>query len=363
MIKQKKKLIFTIVLEFYNHLKYEDKIKEKTKMNIKFNKALFYLDKGKYEEGLELLYKAFEEEDNIYEKLEIKSCIMEVLYEMEEYEKVKECMEYIFQHTSEYDDSRPREIAEEIREEMIEKGYYKMEETENVEKSMEYISQLKNEEDALKGKEITEEIKGKVEDNNKRNKKRTGEKMKFWAIDMAKECTELGCAEKEYDKLWNYIFGYGESMTDKWDPTLELYVEEGNIEEGNIADSDVYRFSSAFFVINKKAKRIFDLLAKEDIEYLNLICKDANLVIVNPIRVIDCINMDTSKYKVYKGDKDSIQFFDKIYFKNGVIGDANLFIARHLENNVIICSDLLKETIEKNNIRGFCFKYLDECEI
>lgn len=358
MIKQKKKLIFTIVLEFYNHLKYEDKIKEKTKMNIKFNKALFYLDKGKYEEGLELLYKAFEEEDNIYEKLEIKSCMMEVLYEMEEYEKVKECMEYIFQHTSEYDDSRPREIAKEIREEMIEKGYYKMEETENVEKSMEYISQHKNEEKALKGKEITEEIKGKVEKNNRIKKGRTGEKMKFWSIDMSKECTKLGGAEKEYDKLMNYSFGYGVSNADKWDPTLEVYVKEGNI-----VDSDVYRFSSAFFVINKKAKGVFDLLAKEDIEYLDLICKDANLVIVNPIRVIDCINMDTSKYKVYKGDKDSIQFFEKIYFKDGVIGDANLFIARHLENNVIICSDLLKETIEKNNIRGFCFQYLDECEI
>lgn len=327
-------------------------------MNIKFSKALFYLDKGKYEEGLELLYKAFEEEDNIYEKLEIKSCMMEVLYEMEEYEKVKECMKYIFQHTSEYDDSRPREIAKEIREEMIEKGYYKMEETENVEKSMEYISQHKNEEKALKGKEITEEIKGKVEKNNRIKKRRTGGKMKFWAIDMAKECTKLGGAEKEYDKLMNYSFGYGESNADKWDSTLEVYVKEGNI-----ADSDVYRFSSAFFVINKKAKEIFDLLTKEDIEYLDLICKDANLVIVNPIRVIDCINMDTSKYKVYKGDKNSIQFFDKIYFKDGVIGDANLFIARHLENNVIICSDLLKETIEKNNIRGFCFQYLDECEI
>lgn len=66
-------------------------------MNNKFNKALFYLDKGKYEEGLELLYKAFEEEDNIYEKLEIKSCMMEVLYEMEEYENIKKSMEYIIE--------------------------------------------------------------------------------------------------------------------------------------------------------------------------------------------------------------------------------------------------------------------------
>lgn len=331
-------------------------------MNNKFSKALFYLDKGKYEEGLDLLEKAFEEDENIYEKLEIKSCMMEVFYEMEEYEKVNKCMEYIFEHTSEYDDSRPREIAKEIKEEMIENGFYEMKESEEVNKCMEDKFEHKTEKDVSRPKEITEEIKEKIEKdcnrNKRRNKRSNGEKMRFWEIHTAKENPELGWEEKEYDKLMNYSFGYGESHADKWDSTLELYVEEGSID-----DSDVFRFGSAFFVINKKAKEIFDLLAKEDVEYLDLICKDGNLVIVNPITIIDCINMEKSKYKVYKGDKDLIQFFDKLYFKDGVIGDANLFIARHLENNVFICSELFKETIEKNNIRGFWFKYLAECEI
>lgn len=327
-------------------------------MNNKFNKALFYLDKGKYEEGLELLEKAFEEEENIYEKLEIKSCMMEVFYEMEEYEKVNKCMEYIFQHTSEYDDSRPREIAEEIKEEMIEEGFYEMKESEKVNKCMEYKSEHKIEEEDSKPKEIAEEIKEKIKEDCNRNKSGNGRKMKFWEIHIAKENPKLSCEEKECDKLMNYCFGYGESYADKWDSTLELYVEEGSID-----DSDVFRFSSTFFVINKRTKEIFDLLAKEDVEYLDLICKDGNLVIANPITIIDCINMETSKYKVYKGDKDLIQFFDKLCFKDGVIGDVNLFIARHLENNVLICSELFKETIERNNIRGFCFKYLAECEI
>lgn len=90
-------------------------------MNIKFNKALYLLDKGKYNEGLELLKTAFEEEKNLYERLEIKSCMMEVLYEMEEYEKVKQCIQYILEHTNEEDDSRARQIAIEIGEELKEK--------------------------------------------------------------------------------------------------------------------------------------------------------------------------------------------------------------------------------------------------
>lgn len=87
-------------------------------MNPKFNKALYFLDKGKYNDGLELLKSAFDEAENIYEKLEIKSCTMEVYYELEEFEKAKECIKYILNNTSEYDDSAPRETALEIAEEM-----------------------------------------------------------------------------------------------------------------------------------------------------------------------------------------------------------------------------------------------------
>ena len=182
--------------------------------------------------------------------------------------------------------------------------------------------------------------------------------MKFWEIFITKESAMLFAAEEECEKMMDFIFGYGESFVNEWDSTLEVYVKEGSIY-----DSDVFRFSSTFFVINNKAKKIFDLFVKKDIEYLDINCKDGELVIANPITVIDCINMEASKYKVYKGNKDLIQFFDRIDFKNGVIGNVNLFIAKHLENNIIICSNLFKEAIEKNNIRGFGFKYINECEI
>ena len=47
---------------------------------------------------------------------------MEVLYEMEEFDKVRECIDFILQNTDEYDDSRPREFAEDILEEMNQAG-------------------------------------------------------------------------------------------------------------------------------------------------------------------------------------------------------------------------------------------------
>lgn len=113
-------MVFLKVVEILRSLMEEISDKGE-KMNIKFNKALFMLDKGKYEEGLELLEKAFEEEENIYTRLEIKSCMMEVFYEIGEIEKASKCMDFIFQHTSEEDDSRAREIAIKIREEIKDK--------------------------------------------------------------------------------------------------------------------------------------------------------------------------------------------------------------------------------------------------
>lgn len=87
-------------------------------MNQKFNKALYLLDKGKFDRAIELLITAFDETDNMYEKLEIKACTMEVYYELEKLEQVKECIKYIMDNTSEYDDSNPRETALEIAQEI-----------------------------------------------------------------------------------------------------------------------------------------------------------------------------------------------------------------------------------------------------
>ncbi len=69
-----------------------------------------------------------------------------------------------------------------------------------------------------------------------------------------------------------------------------------------------------YFIIQKDAKvmKIFDSYVKDGLEYLNFKCDVKNLIIAYPIINIDCIDMERSKYKVYKGDKDRIQRFDKL---------------------------------------------------
>ena len=70
-------------------------------MNIFFNKALHYLDKGQYMEGEKLLNQAIESSENKYEVIEIQACRAELLYEMGKYVEAEKCINYVLENTSE----------------------------------------------------------------------------------------------------------------------------------------------------------------------------------------------------------------------------------------------------------------------
>ncbi len=84
-------------------------------MNINFNKALYQLDMGKYEEAEISICKAIDECDNKYELLQIKCCYAELLYELDRYDEAMQCITYILDNTDEYDDGNERETAIELK--------------------------------------------------------------------------------------------------------------------------------------------------------------------------------------------------------------------------------------------------------
>ena len=84
------------------------------KMNIFFNKALHYLDKGQYMEGEKLLNQAIESSVNKYEVIEIQACRAELLYEMGKYVEAEKCINYVLENTSEDECAFERETVNEI---------------------------------------------------------------------------------------------------------------------------------------------------------------------------------------------------------------------------------------------------------
>ena len=83
-------------------------------MNIFFNKALHYLDKGQNMEGEKLLNQAIESSENKYEVIEIQACRAELLYEMGKYVEAEKCINYVLENTSEDECAFERETVNEI---------------------------------------------------------------------------------------------------------------------------------------------------------------------------------------------------------------------------------------------------------
>lgn len=180
--------------------------------------------------------------------------------------------------------------------------------------------------------------------------------MNIWQISTRRdENIILTAKEKEYKKLDCFLSGG--SMADRWDPTLSLYVDE---KRTNVAYSDALSFDAAYFVLSERALKTFQDFAKDTIECLTFQCKQEGYLIVNPLEFVDCLDMERSEYKVYKGAPDIIQFYTKLCFVKGDLEGKHLFRIKHMDEYLVACSDAFKEALESAGMIGFQFKKLSD---
>ena len=145
--------------------------------------------------------------------------------------------------------------------------------------------------------------------------------MNVWKISTKKdENIILNTTERESRKLDDFLSG--ESMAKNWDPTLRIYVDE---KTSNVEYLDALCFDMSYFVLSEKAMELFLDFAKDTIECLPFQFDKEGYMIVNPLEVVDCLDMERSDYKVYKGAKDTIQFYKKLYFVKGDLEGKHLF--------------------------------------
>ena len=111
--------------------------------------------------------------------------------------------------------------------------------------------------------------------------------MNVWQISTRRdENIILTAEEKEYKKL--DCFSCGESMADRWNPTLSLHVDE---KRTNVVYSDALSFAAAYFILSERALKIFQDYAKDKIECLPFQCKQEGYLIVNPLEFVDCLDI------------------------------------------------------------------------
>ncbi len=180
--------------------------------------------------------------------------------------------------------------------------------------------------------------------------------MNVWQISTRRdENIILAAKEKEYKKLDGFLCG--EAMADRWNPTLSLYIDE---KRSKLANSDALSFDAAYFVLSKRALKIFQDYASDTIECLPFQCKQEGYIIANPLEYVDCLDMERSEYKVYKGAPDIIQFYTKLCFVKGDLEGKHLFRIKHMDEFLVACSDAFKEALECAGMIGFEFKKLSD---
>jgi hypothetical protein len=99
--------------------------------------------------------------------------------------------------------------------------------------------------------------------------------------------------------------------------------------------------------------------AEGTFEILDINCIDGDYVLVNIIEKIDCIDMEKSIYKVWKGAKDEIRSYEKLYLIKDEIKGRNLFRTKHTSESFFLCSDEMKRAIEEQGIVGLNFEFID----
>lgn len=182
--------------------------------------------------------------------------------------------------------------------------------------------------------------------------------MKIWKIYTLEENNICLTAEdEEYEKLYEYYFE-GERLKNIWDDSLKLDVD--NCKKCPM-QSDFLCFSDSFFIVSKNAMNILKEKAGNNFEILEFNCGKGEYYILNICKIIDCIDMEKSRYKTYKKNADKIFRYEKLVLKGENIGENKLFIMKHHEGGLIACTDELKVAIEDAKLYGVGFELLDEC--
>lgn len=181
--------------------------------------------------------------------------------------------------------------------------------------------------------------------------------MKIWKVNKDKINNIWLLTEDEEDYKINSFLIEGERMIDEWDSSLELYVYKKTTDY-----SDLPFFQDDLFVVNEKALSVFMEIVPNEIECLDFILRDATekYKIVNPIDVVDCVDMEKSEYKVYKGNHNKIQFFKKICLKKEMLQDKHFFRVARCDSCLFLCSDKFKTAVENSGIKGLYFELFTE---
>lgn len=182
--------------------------------------------------------------------------------------------------------------------------------------------------------------------------------MKIWEIyNNIDDNLILGCSERDFEKLGIYDW-CGEKILDQWNPKIEFFCAKNPD-----VDTNMPYFGKNYLVGDPIAVDFFQREANEDIEFLPIKCRGKDYVFLNVVTVLDdIIDMERSKYKVFRACPDKIQQYERLYFIEENIKESKIFRTYQMDVAFFLCTDEFKKKLESENIKGVQFRLIDDTE-
>lgn len=151
------------------------------------------------------------------------------------------------------------------------------------------------------------------------------------------------------------LFWQGKKFRGKIPEFVKLYIREG---DENLPKASLLANPISWLIFSQRLLDFWWLLIKDDVQvfdapvYLKSGQKVEGYKIINPIRVIDCL--DIEKSHVDWNEDGTISFANNIYIKEDKVGNHHIFRLKGYKYCVIV-SDKLAKSLKGNNFKGIAF--------
>jgi len=143
-----------------------------------------------------------------------------------------------------------------------------------------------------------------------------------------------------------------------WNENITFYFDVTN---GNII-TDYLANNLAWFIVTEKFKKVLANIAQDSIQFLPITVKDKKsnqefdrCYLANICTVVDALDLDNSKYDIFKIDENErIISIEKYAIKGSNLYGVHIFRLKD-DYLAIFVSELVKRVIQENEITGCAF--------
>lgn len=143
----------------------------------------------------------------------------------------------------------------------------------------------------------------------------------------------------------------GKSLLDTWKPLkVKLIEHNGDLKRGDI----LYFTLGVSILSNKAVNALQDFWIKGKVELLPLIYDLQDVVLMNVLNIVDCINMNKSEIRRFT-DSDKIKAISKYVFIPERVQNQHIFKIAQRPHGRIFVSDEFKNRVIESGLEGFKF--------